>query len=137
LGFFDVDECDTLLKVREISGDYKAYFQQRLLDFSINTIKLLMQINKSKETDVIRYQLSKSATSIGANFEEAQSSSDREFLHKLRLALKEANESVYWYKIIERLDVVQKHKIIKLKSEAIEISLILGSTVARLIKKQK
>jgi four helix bundle protein len=132
-----VDKRDALLKVGEISGDFKANFRQRLLNFAVHTLKFLMVIQKSIETDVIRHQLSKSATSIGANFEEAQSSSDREFLHKLRLALKEANETVYWYKIIEQLKIAEKSKTIEMKAEAIEISLILGSTVARLIRKQK
>ena len=134
LGFF-MSHKSTLSKANKFSVNYKSNFQKRLLDFSVNTIKLLMRMSRSKDTDVIRYQLSKSATSTGANFDEAQSSGDREFLYKIRLALEEANESIYWYKIIDRLEIAEKQEVVKLRSEAIEISRILGSTVTKLVNK--
>jgi four helix bundle protein len=66
-----------------------------------------MKLPHRRELGVIRYQLSKSACSIGANYEEAQSSSEKEFVQKLKIALREANELKYWYKIIERLEIIK------------------------------
>ena len=94
-----------------------------------------MKLPSKREIDVIRYQLSKSATSVGANYEEAQSSSEKEFVQKLRIALREANESKYWYKIIDELDLVNTQEVRALINESNEISLILGSIVSKLHKK--
>ena len=48
-------------------SDFNKEFRERLLNFSVNVIKFLKHIPYRKEYDVLRYQLSKSATSIGAN----------------------------------------------------------------------
>ena len=61
--------------VKEVEKKYATDLRQRLLTYAVDTLKLLMSLPKKRELDVIRYQLSKSATSIGANYEEAQSSS--------------------------------------------------------------
>ena len=94
-----------------------------------------MKLPNKKEFDVIRYQLSKSASSIGANYEESQASSEKEFVQKLRIALREANESKYWYKIIERLEILKTEDLKRLIKESNEISLILGSIVSKMHKK--
>ena len=49
----------------------------RLFEFAVNVIKFCRKLPRTKEFDVIRYQLTKSATSSGANYEEAQSASSR------------------------------------------------------------
>ena len=121
--------------IKEVENKYRTDLRQRLLDFAVNTIKLLMKLPNKKEFDVIRYQLSKSASSIGANYEESQASSEKEFVQKLRIALREANESKYWYKIIERLEILKTEDLKRLIKESNEISLILGSIVSKMHKK--
>ena len=85
-----------------------------------------MKLPHHRELDVIRYQLSKSSTSIGANFEEAQSTTMKEFVQKLRIALREANESKYWLKIVKELNIGDSEKLNLLLNEVHEISLMLG-----------
>ncbi len=70
-------------------------FRERLLTFSVDIILFLKTIPYRKEYDVLRYQLSKSATSIGANYEESQSATYKEFLQRIKIALREANETIY------------------------------------------
>ncbi len=67
--------------------------RDRLLDFSVAVFKMLKEIPYRKEYDVLRYQLSKSATSIGANYEESQNTTYKDFIHKVKIALREANET--------------------------------------------
>ena len=55
------------LSVRDVTGKYEIDLKKRLLDFATNTLKFLMTLPNKKEFDVFRYQLSRSATSIGAN----------------------------------------------------------------------
>ncbi|WP_291093681.1 four helix bundle protein [Empedobacter sp. UBA6745] len=54
---------------------------------------------------IIKYQLVKAATSIGANYEEAQAGSSKaDFINKVDISLKEARESNYWLRLIEALE---------------------------------
>ena len=59
------------------------------------------KLPKDNASRVIAYQLGKSASSIGANYREANRAESREdFAHKLSIALKEANESAYWFEVL-------------------------------------
>ena len=115
--------------------DINKGFRERLLNFSVNVIKFLKSIPYRKEYDVLRYQLSKSATSIGANYEESQAATYKEFIQRIKIALREANETIYWLKIIEKLNISDNKININLLKEANEISLILGSIAAKASKK--
>ena len=86
---------------------------------------------------MIRIQISRSGTSIGANYEEAQSSTYREFSHKTRIALREANETKYWLRILEKLAIGDTELLKSLLNEINEISKILGSIVSKIDKKIK
>lgn len=79
-------------------------------------------------------QVVRSASSVGANVVEAKaSSSKRDYIKFFEIALKSANETIYWLMVIEETtDQKIKAKSIKLKQEVIEISKILGSSVLTL-----
>ena len=65
----------------------------RLLNFAVRVIKFLRTIPKTPEYNVIRYQLIKSSTSAGANYDEAQSGFSRaDFHYKVNISLKEMSE---------------------------------------------
>jgi len=72
--------------------------------------------------------LTKSATSSGANYEEAQASSSRaDFKNKINISLKEMRESNYWLKIFKALDIGDKETGKYLVNESGELKRILGS----------
>ena len=119
----------------EAKSKYKVDLDKRLLLFSVNIIKFLQTLPYKKEFEVFRYQLSKSATSVGANFEEAQSTTYKEFIQKLRISLREANESKYWLRVIKELNISNAQKTDELLKEVDEISKILGSIVSKADKK--
>ena len=118
------------------NNEFNEKLRERLLNFSVKIIQFLKSIPYKKEYDVLRYQLSKSATSIGANYEESQASTYKEFINKNRIALREANESIYWLKIIQRLQIGNKENLENLISECKEISNIFGSIVSKSDRKQ-
>ena len=67
--------------------------------FSLNIISFCEELEANRKYIVAR-QLLKSGTSIGANVHEAQNAESRaDFIHKIKIALKEAEESHYWLKI--------------------------------------
>lgn len=77
-----------------------------MIDFSVAVIKMTEEINVPLS---IKTQLIRSATSIGANFSEAQeSASKKDFVNKIAIAKKEANETKYWLKIITSLGYPNK-----------------------------
>ena len=135
--FYKVDFLDGCLRLSDASGKYQIDLKKRLLDFAINTLKFLATLQHRKEFEVIKYQLSKSATSIGANYEESQTSTYNEFLHKIRVALREANESSYWLKIIEALDIADQDQVKTLLMESQEIGKILGAIASKMDKIRK
>jgi four helix bundle protein len=67
------------------------------------------EVLEEKKKFVIAHQLLKSGTSIGANVKEAQNSeSKQDFIHKLKIAAKEAEETEYWLEIIQQIDTYPK-----------------------------
>jgi four helix bundle protein len=69
---------------------------QRTFNFSVQTILFLRTLPYNEELKVVRYQLTKSATSVGANYEEAQGASSKaDFNNKIRIVLRETRELNY------------------------------------------
>jgi len=129
---------DIVLQVlKEENEKYAIDLRERILNFAVQLFKLIASLPKDKEFDVIRIQISRSGTSIGANYEEAQSSTYREFSHKTRIALREANETKYWLRILEKLAIGDTELLNSLLNEINEISKILGSIVSKIDKKIK
>ena len=108
-------------------SDEKQDIQERTLSFAIRVVKLCQFLSEQDGvTKVLYKQLIRSGTSIGANVREAQSAqSDRDFLHKLEIALKEARETEYWLIILIEADLVSESRIKLLKQESEEIIKIL------------
>ena len=74
--------------------------QNKSFSFALSIIDLYKKLNKQNEF-VISKQLLRSATSIGANVEEAIGAQSRkDFIHKLSIAAKEARETRYWLKLL-------------------------------------
>jgi four helix bundle protein len=71
--------------------------------FSVDVIKYYRTLLRKKEFDIAR-QLKRSGTSIGANVFEAQyAESKLDFIHKMKLASKEASETLYWLTLCEQI----------------------------------
>ena len=95
---------DKKFKIKEEDSKYDVDLKDRLFRFAVDTIKFLGTLPFKKEYDVFRYQLSRSATSMGANYEEAQGAfSKKEFASKIGICLKESKESNYFYRVIQAL----------------------------------
>lgn len=81
--------------------EVKKWLEVRTREFATATFRYLDALPKKNSTRVIVYQLGKSASSVGANYREAnRGESGDDFRHKISIALKEANESLYWLEIL-------------------------------------
>jgi four helix bundle protein len=106
---------------------------ERQFEFAVKVIEFIKTLPYSPENKTIRTQLSKSACSSGANYEEAQSGSSKaDFTNKVRISLREMRESNYWLRIIKRtvkeVDITELDYLI---NESAELKNILGSIVQK------
>jgi four helix bundle protein len=100
---------------------------KRLFKFAVDVIKMLRSLKGGNDIKIISNQLGKSATSSGANYEEAQGAvSMADFGNKVGISLKEMRESNYWLRILKELFPSNK-EIIRLTAESFELKNILGS----------
>src|SRR5208283_3558106 len=73
----------------------------RCFKYSLEIIKIYMELEKSNMGRIIGKQLLRAGTSVGANVNEAQSGQSRaDFVSKMYIAYKEARESSYWLRLI-------------------------------------
>ena len=107
---------------------------EKSLDFSIELIRFCELLDNEKKF-VISKQLLRSGTSIGANVFEAQHAESRaDFIHKIKLAIKDANETLYWLLVCERSESYPSNEDVKDRIEELIriISKILVSSKRRL-----
>ncbi len=108
---------------------------KRLFNFAVAIITLIRKFPKSPEYQVISYQLCKSATSSGANYEEAQAgSSKQDFIYKTEISLREMKESNYWLRIIREIEeesLQERERLNELIGESEELSKILATIIVR------
>ena len=101
---------------------------ERTFNFAVRVIRFLKAVKYSKENDVVKYQLAKSASSIGANYEEAQGAYSKEdFSYKISICFKEAKESNYWLRIVKATDISSSQDLDDLIQESNELKNIFGS----------
>ncbi len=113
--------------------DFAKILEKRTLKFSIEIIKLSVSLPKTSESYVIKNQITKSGTSIGANYREAnRSRSKKDFKNKIKICESEASETNYWLEIIESMDWSEKTKINNIKKEAKELLAIFTSIANKL-----
>ncbi len=82
------------------------------LDFAVKIVKLCEKLNEFPK-DVIAKQLIRSGTSIGANIWESQGAeSKKDFIHKLKISAKEAEESEFWLELCKRLKYIDGDELL-------------------------
>ena len=100
--------------------------KQRTQEFALRVIRMVRVLPKSQEARVIRNQLLRSATSVGANYRSAQrGKSKADFIAKLAVAEEEADETCYWLELIIAAELVSKDRMEPLLAEAKELTAIL------------
>ena len=108
--------------------------EERTIAFAISTIEFVSLMSRGEAASVVGKQLLRSATSIGANYREAnRAESKADFIHKTSLAQKEAAESDYWPQICLRAKLGQLGMANVLATEARELLAIL-TTINRKAK---
>jgi four helix bundle protein len=85
-----------------------SIIRDKSFDFALRIVRLYKYLTEEKREFVLSKQLLRSGTSIGANVREAeQAESTADFIHKMSISLKEANESEYWIELLHQSDYIE------------------------------
>jgi four helix bundle protein len=91
------------------SNEVRVYdLEERLLDYSVRIIRLVEALPNTRAGNHVAGQLLRSGTSALPNHGEAQAGESRaDFIHKLKVCLKELRESLRWLKLVQRVPLVK------------------------------
>jgi len=105
--------------------------------FALEIIKLYKYLVDEKNEYVLSKQVLRSGTSIGANIAESQGAqSPADFVSKLSIALKEADETIYWLELLRMSDAIDDPHFQPLYTECISLAKIL-TTIINKVKAEK
>ena len=108
--------------------ELKRKLEDRTKRFAVGVFKFIDQLPTVVSSRVIAYQIGKSASSIGANYREANRAESRDdFVHKIGIVLKEVSETEYWLMVLKEL-YPKSEKLNDLIAEVDELLRIFQST---------
>ena len=99
------------------------------MDFAVTIINLVKELKEKRES-IISNQIGRSGTSVGANIREAQYAHGKaDFIAKLHIALKEANETGYWLELLYKTNYITKEQYQLLESACASIRVMLIASI--------
>jgi four helix bundle protein len=120
------------LLARRVAGEVKPPYEikDRTFEFGVMVVQLVDRLPNSLAGRELGRQLIRAGTSVGANVEEADAAeSDKDFVHKVSIARKEARESRYWLRLLKESGVWQAKGVDYLVQEATELIKILSTII--------
>ena len=99
---------------------------EKSMAFSVRIVNLCKYLSNEKKEYIISKQICKSGTSIGANVAEVQrAQSTADFVSKMKIALKEANETQYWLQLLHNTNYLSDKEFESIHEDLIQILKIL------------
>ena len=126
------DKCQlTTDKLKEIM--MKEEFLEKCIAFSVKINKLRKYLREEQHEYNNSDQIQRSGTSIGANYSEAcDAESKADFIHKLSIAQKEANETIYWLKVLYGSELITQTQYDELLNDVRELYRIIAASLKTL-----
>src|SRR6185369_15762903 len=104
--------------------------EERLIDFAVRVIKLSVKLPKTAAGRHIGGQILRSGTSPAPNYGEARGAErPNDFTHKLRVVVKELNETLIWLRMIKRGELLRAELLTDLIAENVELCKIFATTL--------
>ena len=104
--------------------------EERLIDFAVRIVKLSARLPKTPAGRHIAGQILRSGTSPAPNYGEARGAeSAADFVHKLRIVLKELNETSIWLRVIERSQLLKPELLADITNENAELCRIFTASL--------
>ena len=100
--------------------------ETKSFDFAVRIVGLYKHLTQEKKEFVMAKQLLRCATSIGANVAEAEKGQSKaDFNAKMNVAMKEANETYYWLRLLRRTDYLNEKEFLSMEKDIREILAII------------
>lgn len=97
--------------------------KDKSLEFAVRIVNLYKFLVNEQKEFVMSKQILRSGTSIGANIREAEQAQSRaDFINKLNIALKEANETEYWLELLIRTEYITQEQYESINNDSTEIN---------------
>ncbi len=109
---------------------------ERTFQFGVRITKMVRRLPRDVAGHEIGRQVLRSGTSVGANTEEADAAeSTEDFIHKMKLALKEAQETRFWLRNIREAGLLIDKEVLDLFQECVELIKIINTIIANTTRK--
>ena len=100
--------------------------ETKSFDFAVRIVGLYKHLTQEKKEFVMAKQLLRCGTSIGANVAEAEKGQSKaDFNAKMNIAMKEANETYYWLRLLRRTDYLNEKEFLSMEKDIREILAII------------
>jgi four helix bundle protein len=110
--------------------------RERTFRFGVRIVKVVNRFPRTTAGFALGDQVIRSGTGIGANIEEADASESKaDFVHKMKIALKEAQETRYWLRITIESELLNDEETKNLQKESDEIVRIIHTIIQNTLKK--
>ncbi len=104
--------------------------KEKSFDFAVRIIKLYQFLVKEHNEFILSKQVLRSGTSVGASIRESiNAASKKDFIHKLTISLKEADETVYWLELLYRTNFLEENLYLSLTNDCNEIIKLLTASL--------
>ena len=111
--------------------------KDKSLLFAVRCVNLYKLVCDERKEFVLSKQMLRSGTSIGANISEALcAESNKDFIHKLHIAYKEANETQYWFEVMLKSNLINDIEYTSINNDLAELLALLTSIIKTSKKKQ-
>ena len=115
--------CKTLLFMKDI-------LKEKSFALALRIIKLYKFLIENKKEYVLSKQILRSGTSVGAMIREAQNAESKmDFVHKLAIAQKECDESLYWMELLVQSDYISQEAFESVSAEAEQVLKMIKSAI--------
>ena len=105
---------------------------ERLLELAAAVVRLVEALPKRAIARHIGLQMVRSATSAGANYQEARHAESRaDFVHKVGLAAKELGEALYWLRLLDKLALLRAEPTVQREADELIAILVASARTAR------
>ncbi len=108
----------------------KIIIKDKSFDFAIRVVRLCKHLYNEKKEFVLSKQLLRSGTAIGALIREAQNAESKvDFIHKLGIAQKECDETVYWLELLKATEYLSETEFNSISNEACELLKMIKNAI--------
>lgn len=117
-------------------SEKKSIIKDKSFAFAVRVIRLFQYLTETKKEYVLSKQLLRSGTAIGALVREAQNAeSTKDFIHKLGIAQKECDETIYWLELLKETEYINDKEFESINNEANELLKMIRSAIITSKKK--